>query len=105
MLACYWFKLFTVTSIEASGANSGSKVEIGVKASTNTTSDDVAMDNEIFGMGGDDIIYGYAGGDRISGDGGNDFIDGGANGANQDWGTPKDVAIYSGPKVNYTINT
>jgi hypothetical protein len=43
---------------------------------------------------GDDQIFGEAGDDRLTGGTGNDVVDGGAG---------NDVAVFSGPRANYTV--
>jgi Ca2+-binding RTX toxin-like protein len=78
----------------------------GTDVNDDGESDDVALENQIFGKGGNDIIEGGSGGDRISGGAGNDFIDGGADGVLDDWGyVPKDEAIYDGASRNFSVIT
>jgi hypothetical protein len=78
----------------------------GTDANSDGESDDVALENQLRGKGGNDVIEGGSGGDRISGGAGNDFIDGGANGTVDDWGfIPKDEAMYDGASRNFTVTT
>ncbi len=51
-------------------------------------------EDQIDASEGDDQIFGEAGDDRLNGGSGNDVIDGGAG---------NDVAVFSGPRANYTV--
>jgi subtilisin family serine protease len=53
-----------------------------------------AGEDQIDASEGDDRIFGEVGDDRLNGGAGNDVIDGGAG---------NDVAVFSGPRANYTV--
>ena len=106
-----WDNDGSLDMVEVSGTDGGDNMTAaawgdGTDANSDGESDDVALENQIFGKGGNDIIEGGSGGDRISGGAGNDFIDGGADGVLDDWGhVPKDEAIYDGASRNFTVTT
>ena len=97
--------------VEVSGTDGGDNMTAaawsdGTDVNDDGESDDVAIENHMYGKGGNDVIESGSGGDRISGGAGNDFIDGGADGTLDDWGyVPKDEAIYDGASRNFTVIT